>query len=373
MKICHFVSYSTDSNYFAGLGRGFSERGLYVLWGTLFQTGREPAEWMKDAENTDYFCLNAKTKKDFPLAVVKLARLLRRKKIDILQTHLYEASLVGILAARLARVPVRILTRHHTDQAHQIGSKLAIALDRWEAKQVNKVVVLSNAVREFMISADHVDGGKIKVIYQGFDFNKFSATEADRQRVRQEFGITDADFVVGTIGNFFPTKGHRFLVSATKELIDEIPHLKLFFIGSGGDIDGLKAHIKELGLESQVIFAGFRKDVNACMKAVDVVVHPSLSEAFCQVLIETMSVGTPLISTDVGGAAEVIENNETGFLIPPEDVGAIVSALRYVYNNPDLVRQIVSAGQKSVRERFTIDKMVEEQIEFYQLLLNSKH
>ncbi len=372
MKVLHFVSYSADTDYLANLGKGLAKKGIELSFGTLFETGKTAPQWINELDNANYFCLQAKSKKNFPLAVLRLAKILRSSKTDILQTHLYEASLVGILAAKLARVPLKILTRHHLDQAHLIGNKLAIAIDRWEAKNADKVVTLGNAVREFLISDDGIDGDKIEVIYQGFDFDKFSADENDRRRIREEFGLSETDFVIGTIGNFFPTKGHRFLVSSASKLLAEIPNLKLFFVGDSSNKETLKKQVAELGLSDKVIFAGFRKDVNACMKTVDAVVHPSLSEAFCQVLIETMSVGTPIISTDVGGAKEVITDGKTGLLIPAENVEAITEAIKKIYYNREFAEMISTAGQKSVRERFTIEKMVNHQVECYENWLKDK-
>lgn len=372
MKVLHFVSYSADTHYLANLGKGLARKGIELSCGTLFETGKDTPEWISELGNVGYFCLQAESKKDFPAAVLKLAKILRREKFDILQTHLYEAGFIGMIAAKLARVPLKVLTRHHLDQAHLIGNKSAIAVDRWEAKTADKVVTLGSAVREFLISADGIDGDKIEVVYQGFDFDNFYAEESDRKRIRKEFGLSEDDFIIGTIGNFFPTKGHRFLISAAKILLEEIPNLKLFFVGDGGDKDALKKQIGELGLADKVVFAGFRKDVNACMKAVDAVVHPSLSEAFCQVLIETMSVGTPIISTDVGGAKEVITHSETGLLIPAENVEAIVEAVGKIYHNREFAEKVALAGQKSVRERFTIEKMVDRQFECYENWLKDK-
>ena len=114
-----------------------------------------------------------------------------------------------------------------------------------------------------------------------------------------------------------------------------------------------------------MIFAGFRNDVAACMKACDLVVHPSLSEAFCQVLIETMSVGTPLISTDVGGASEVIEHGVTGTLVPAADSDALMQAVETAINDPARKAAMAEAGQKFVRGRFTLERMIDEQYELY--------
>ena len=368
-RVCQFISYSADSHYLVNLGKGLANNNIDLICGTLFETGKDEPKWIKESESINYFCLNAKSKPDFPKAVLSLAKILRREKIDILQTHLYEASFVGLLAAKLARIPLRILTRHHLDQSHLIGKKLPIFIDRWETKNCDKIVVLSNAVKEFLVDKDFVDRKKIQVIYQGFDFERFTATETERQSVRNEFGFQENDFVVGTIGNFFSTKGHRFLVEALKKLENEIPNLKLFFVGDGGHKDILVSQITDLNLTKKVVFSGFRADVPACMGAMDAVVHPSLSEAFCQVLIESMSIGKPLISTDVGGAKEVITNNETGLLIPAENTDAIVESIRKVYKDKDFTKKMALAGQKSVRERFTLDKMINQQVECYKIWL----
>lgn len=373
MRVFQFVSYSADSDYFSNLGKGLDQRGIEIAFGTLFQTGREFPGWIKPIDDARYYCLGARSRYDFPMAVLRLASILRTVKPDILQTHLYEASLVGLLAAKLARVPIRILTRHHTDQAHLIGKKLPIAVDRWEATEADVVVVLSNAVRNFMISVDGIDPAKIRVVYQGFDFEKFSANEGDRKKVRSECDFADDDFVIGTFGNFFPTKGHRFLLAAAERLVGEIPNLKLLFVGDGGDKESLKEQISKAGLSERIVFAGFRKDVSACMKACDVVVHPSLSEAFCQVLIESMSTGVPLISTDVGGAGEVIEDGKTGLLIASENVDEIVEAVRKLYLDRGFGKQIAMAGQQAVREKFTIEKMLDQQIECYETLISTRN
>jgi len=182
-----------------------------------------------------------------------------------------------------------------------IGKRLPIYIDKWEAKTADYIVTLGRAVKQHLVSREGVPEQKIHVVYQGFDFERFSATDDERNEIREEFGIKKNEFLIGTFGNFFPTKGHRFLLDAVSLLIERYPNIRLLFVGSGGEEGRLADYVVKTGLKGKVIFAGFRKDVAACIKACELVVHPSLSEAFCQVLIETMSVGTPLISTDVGG------------------------------------------------------------------------
>lgn len=365
ISICQIVSYSADSEYLRNLGLGLARKGVKQLWVTLFDSGSEVPDWITRADRAEYLCLAARNRYDFPFAAVKLSRELRRRKIDLIQTHLYEASLVGLLAGRFAGTPIKVLTRHHLDQALLIGKRLPIFIDKWEARTADNIVTLGGAVKEHLVTREGVPAGKINVVYQGFDFDRFSATEVEGNRIRNEFGIGDGEFLIGTFGNFFPTKGHRFLLDAVSVLIEKYQNIRLFFVGGGGEQAGLEEYVAKAGLGDRVIFAGFRNDVAACMKACDLVVHPSLSEAFCQVLIETMSVGTPLISTDVGGAREVIEHGVTGTLAPAADSDALMQAVETAINDPARSAAMAEAGQKFVRGTFTLERMIDEQYELY--------
>jgi glycosyltransferase involved in cell wall biosynthesis len=361
MRVFHLCSTTLNSPYFANLGKGLAAEGVSLLCGSLSDPQR-PA-WMSGAANGYYTCLRVRSWRHFPRAIFQLGNLLRRRKVDILQTHLFDAGLVGVMAARLGHVPLMVLTRHHLDDTWLSGSRLHVEIDRWMAQRADCVVVPSHAVRCHMMTQEGLSGDNVEVIHYGFDFPSLAATEQDRQRVRAEFGI-GSEFVVGCIARFFKNKGHVHLLSALKELIPEIPNVRLLLLGSG-DRKMIEDLSRERGLEKRVIFAGYRQDVPACMKAMDVVVHPSLSEAFCQVIIETMGVGTALISTDVGGAPEVITHGETGMLVPPSDARAIARAILELYRNPELRHRIAAAGQKSVRERFTVERMVRQQLDCY--------
>jgi glycosyltransferase involved in cell wall biosynthesis len=361
MRICHFCTSTIDTHYFENLGKGLAANGMSVFFGTL-QVSQEPA-WIRDSSKIKYFSLQASSKRRYPLAVIQLARFLRTEKIDILQTHLFDAGIVGVCAARLARVPLTIVTRHHTDEAWLIGSKVHVLLYRIMAHMSDHIIVLSNAVKHHMISKEKVPENKIEVIYQGFNFESLSPTDQDRERIRSEFGF-GSDFVIGYVARFFTTKGHRYLLKALGELAKKIPEIRLFLLGDG-DRTLLTELIRHYGVQDRVILAGYRNDVAACMGAMDVVVHPSLTEAFCQAHIEALSSGTALIATNVAAAPEVITQRETGMLIPPANPGAIVDAVLELYRQPDLRKRISLAGQQSVRSRFTVDRMINHQFDCY--------
>ena len=282
----------------------------------------------------------------------------------MLQTHLFEAGLVGLAAARLARVPLAIVTRHHTDEMWIVGTLAHRWGDRLITRWADRVVGLSQAVGRHMISREGADPNKIDVIYQGFDFASLSATDDDRRRVRGALGL-DGFFVVGCVARFFKTKGHVYLLAAARQLAREIPNLKILLLG-GGDAPRIEAMIRENGLEDRVIFAGYRSDVPACLRAMDVVVHPSLTEAFCQTVIEALAAKSPLVVTDVAAASEVITDGVTGLLVPPADADALAAAVLRINRDPAFGQRMAEAGRRSVMERFTIDRMVQSQVACYQ-------
>ena len=364
MRVCHYVGTKLAGQYFNNLAREMPKHGVSLSFAALLD--EEKPAWLDKYPEIKFISLGAKSKLDYPMAILRLNKFLRREKVDILQIHLFDGGLTGIPAARLAGIKKVIYTRHHTDLVHTIGKKYHIALDRWMARKSDKTVAVSRAVGDFMVERDFIAPESIEVVHLGFDFEKLDASAADVQRVREEFALENK-FVIGCIASFQKIKGHEFLIKAFARIREKIPHARLLLLG-GGNTAEIKKQIDDLNLTGSVIFAGYRDDVAACLKAMDVVVHPSLSEAFCQVLIETMGAGTPLIATDVGGAREVIDHGENALLISPRNVGEIADSVIKLYEEPEFSRKIAASGEISVKKNFTVEKMVDRYLELYRRL-----
>jgi glycosyltransferase involved in cell wall biosynthesis len=364
LHVCHVCGTTLDSHYFATLGRGLHARGL-TLSGVSLTDAMMPA-WLREVGG-QYLFLDAQRKLAYPGAILRLARWLRASRVDIVQTHLIDGGIVGVAAARLARVPAVLLTRHHTNEIELIGSKWHGWCDRLLTRAADRVVGLSQAVRTQLVTREGAPADRIDIFYQGFDFESLAATDADRARVRAELGLESA-FVVGCVARFFRTKGHVYLLAAARELAREIPNLKVLLLGSG-ERSAIEAMVRENGLEDCVIFGGYRRDVPACMRAMDVVVHPSLTEAFCQTVVEALAAGAPLVTTDVAAAPEVVTDGVHGLMVPPRDPHAIAQAVLRIYRDPELGRSMAEAGRRAVTERFTIDRMVASQIDSYRRAL----
>ena len=365
MHVCHFCETSVEGAYFKNIAKGLIARGAKV---SLLELGpRNPPTWLDEVPDAKYFCLNVTGRAGYPLAVWKLAGFLGREDVDILHTHLYNSGLIAAAARFLHRKTVYAYMRHHTSVVRILGSAVHVRLDRWMAEHSDHLLAVANAVRDYMREKDGIRGD-IDVVYLGFDFDKFSPNAIDRKRVRDEFGFTDENFVIGYVANFAPGKGHIELLNAFASVAEKIPKSRVLLVGSGR-LQEVDDAVGRLGLGRKIAFAGWRNDTSACLNAMDVFVQPSLSEAFSQVLVEAMGVGLPVIATDVGGASEVIDNGKNGILIAPDDIDAISESVLNIRREPNLRTRIAKAGRESVRENFTVERMIDTQFGLYEMWL----
>lgn len=367
MHVCHFCDSSLEGDYFRNIALGLTKRNVQV---SLVELGPGmPPKWLPDIGNVSYFSLQAAGKLNYPFAIGRLAKYLKIERVDILHTHLFYSGIIGVLAKRRARDTIIALMRHHTSVVRMLGSRFHIAADKWMAERADHVITVSAAARDYMRNVDGITRD-IDVVYLGFDFERLAPNAESRKRVRAEFGIADDEFVIGYIGNFASGKGHLQLIEAFEKIVNEIPKARLFFAGRGAT-DEIKRAAARFPAD-KVVLAGWRDDIPACLNAMDLFVQPSLSEAFSQVLIEAMGAGLPVIATNVGGAREVVENGVNGILIEPDDVDAIHREVRRLYDEIEPRFEMARKGMYSVQERFTADRMVDDQLALYEKWMKEK-
>lgn len=362
MHVCHFYDSSFASEFFRNTVGELIQKGVKVSLVEL--ASGTPPTWLAETPGVSYLTLKIDTKLQYPLAVRRLSRYLENEGVDILHTHLYYAGLIGVLTKRIQKKTIVALMRHHTSVVRMLGWRPHIVADKWMAEKADHVMTVSRAARHYMADVDGIRRNDIEVVYLGFDFKKMSPNVEDRLRLRREFGFSGDDLVIGYVAHFAKGKGQMQLIEAFAKIVAEIPRAKLFLVGRG-----VSNEVREAAsqfTDKQIVFAGWRDDVAACLNAMDIFVQPSLSEAFSQVLIEAMGVELPVIATDVGGAGEVIDHGINGILIEPGDTEAIAANVAELSQNVELRTRIALAGRESVLRRFTVDKTVDRQLELYQ-------
>jgi glycosyltransferase involved in cell wall biosynthesis len=305
------------------------------------------------------FALESTSRRQFPLAVMRLARYFRRERVDLVQTHLFDPTTVGLLAAKVAGTPFTIVTRHHSDFTTVFHRPIHRRIDRWHALTADRVMAASEAVKRAMVQYEGVPEGRISVARYGYDFGELkpSLNDDERRSLREELG-GDGRILIGTVARLSIEKGHRYLFDAIPAVMRRFPEARFIFVGSGPLRVEMEARVGDLGIGPYVRFLGWRSDALRIIESVDVMVHPSLHEAFCSVIIESMALERPLVSTDVAAAPEQIDHGETGLLVPPRDPDAIAVAVTSLLGDRQRATEMGRRARERVIERFNFPRMM---------------
>jgi glycosyltransferase involved in cell wall biosynthesis len=308
------------------------------------------------------FALNAASRRQFPLATVRLSRLLRNVNASVVQTHLLDASLVGLAAGRLARTPVRIHTAHHSHELPFHGLRLILPETLCVRLLADHVIAPSEEVAATLQQYTHVSPSKIAVVHHGLDFRKFDPTAVDRDAIRAELGLT-ANLVFGAVGRLYRLKNYEALLQAFKAATAGIPEAFLAIFG-GGDKAALQRQVADLGLSEHVGIYAPRDDIPAVMSSFDVFVHPALAESFGMVIIEAMAMERPVLTTPVGIAPVIIEPGRTGVLCAGTDTQALTAGLRTILELRPQWDQLGRAARIRV-EGMTAERMADDYLALY--------
>ncbi len=289
-----------------------------------------------------------------PALPFKVAKLIRKRNIDIVMTTLFYADIIGSFASRIsaprALISWEVIT-HPLNRRRRFLYSLA-------SGRIDKVVTVSKSLTEFVIKERHQDPAKITNIYYGVDTEKYKKRRKEG-RLREELGDSPG-VVFGVVARLREQKGHVYLIDALPRVVEKYPNVKFVFVGRGQKEAELKAQVARLGLQEYVIFLGLRRDVKELLNEFDVFVLPSLWEGFPNVVLEAMSCSLPVIATTVEGTVELVVDGETGFLVPSRDPQALATALLKILDSPELIGKFGAASRKRIEENFTLEKQVAE-------------
>ena len=301
----------------------------------------------------------------------KITRHIREWKPDIIHGYLFAAYVVGILCGKKAGVPILISSRRSLG-FFKDAKAWQQKLENYVNRRTLLILANSKAVCDDVISREKHCRGKLRLIYNGVDLEKYRPEESDPE-VRREWNIGKDDIVVGCVANLIHYKGHLEILEAAVPLVAEFPDLKFVFVGRDG---GMKRKIVEkrsaLGLEKNVILAGTRQDVERIIPAFDILLLASHEEGFSNVLLEGMACGIPIVATNVGGNPESVLDGETGFIVPPKNPGEMTRALGKLMKDPALRGRFGTAGRRRVEKEFSKEKLIQTMDEFYTDLAREK-
>ncbi|MGE5614780.1 MAG: glycosyltransferase [Bacillota bacterium] len=299
-------------------------------------------------------------------AAAGLKALCARLSIDVVHTHFLRENYIAVLSKMLGNKAKIVNTRHMLFK----NSRGVIAANRLFTSFNSKIIAVSNSVREQLIS-EGINPGKVELIYTGIDLEEWSIPVTPA--FRKEYGISADEIVVTSVARFSEEKGHEFLIDAIgyfKEHMEElgVASGKFRFVLAGdGELRGNIAKKAEaLGLQNDVIFTGYISDIKDLLKSSDIFISHSKNEALGISILEAMAAGIPAISTDSGGAAEIVNSRfENGILINYGDKKALAEGLARLAREKELRMLYAENGLKTVREHFCLDKTAEETYNLY--------
>lgn len=292
---------------------------------------------------------------------IKLKKFIEFKNIDVLHNNTYRARFYGTIAGNMARI--KVIT-HVRDIMH--WTKVEKRLAKYE----DCIIAISDAVKKHIFKQiDEVSQHKVVRIYNGVDVEEFDPNKFDKFKLKKEYNLNNDKFIIGVVGRFDEWKRFDLIIEAANNLKDDYKNLVFFIVGEAFDDDeekvkiNLKQLIKQYNLEDRVIFTGYRSDINEVMNGLDLFVLTSDNEPFGRVLIEALALNLPVVSTNNGGAPEIIINGSNGILVDYNNSEKLTKGIENIINNTSLRNSMKSNNRIYAKDKFSIQthvKLVQE-------------
>ena len=293
-----------------------------------------------------------------PVAFIRLAGYLMRKRPTILHTHLVHADVYGQLTGVFAGVPIRFSTKHGFNEFRE-NPGFALG-DRAIASLAHAHIAISRGLARYLEDVEGFDGASFEIVHYGI--------EPDGE---------PGPYAGGTprllcVGRLIPIKGHIVLLRAFAEARRSVPDLRLDIAGRGPLEPALRALAKELGVGDAVRFLGYVAPVQRAIEESAIVVVPSMGEGFGMVALEAMERARPVIAAEIGGLGELVEEGVTGLLVPPGDAEPLAAAIVELAGDPEKAERMGAAGRTRALDRFLQERCTDRTELLYRELLEAR-
>jgi glycosyltransferase involved in cell wall biosynthesis len=299
----------------------------------------------------------------------RLRRFVASEAIDVLHVHQYTPFFYAMLSRGLGRGRPVLFTEHgrfHPD----FRRPKRVLFNRLTLRRRDRVVGVGEAVRQALIHHEGIPPRRVAVVYNGIEIDHFASGAGQRDSVRRELGLATDDFVAIQVARLDYLKDHVTAVRSIGVAASKIPSLQLIVVGEGPERGKIEAAIRDAGLDARVKLLGRRQDVPRLLAAADVLLLSSISEGIPLTVIEGMAAGLPVVSTDVGGVAEIIHDGQTGLLAPASDPERLADCLVRLAGQPDLRAELRARGREVAIARFSERAMLDSYAALYEEMLH---
>ena len=314
-----------------------------------------------------YEVLTGPVSKGFSISIlteiIQLVRLLRERPFDVLIAHQPMAALVGITAAKLVGVPVKIYSTgglKYVPDLNSIGNTL-MRIGETRLMKWSNAILLVNKEDQLTLESLQIDPTTVFYVGPrggcGIDTAVFNPQERAKfyGSSRDELGLEHDDIAIGFVGRCVWEKGLRELAEAAAILLrkETRRHLRFCILGNGEDVAKFKELLGSLGVADAFLFPGYLPDIHKYVAAFDIFVLPSYREGLPISLLEAQAMGIPSVATDVRGSRELVQDDATGLLVASRDPGALADALRRLADEPETGQRLATAAVDNIRASYS--------------------
>lgn len=312
----------------------------------------------------------SKRKRSMMKAIVPLYKLFRKIKPDVVHAHLFDDAVPVLVAAKLARVGIRAITKQDTAY-HWYYAPKGVKFDRMNNTIATHLVAVSEECKDFIIEKEKADPSKITVIHHGIDIDALTKqSEEHKRQLIDRFDLKNKK-AIGTVARLIDWKGYKEIIKAAAIVIKKHPETRFLLVGEGPQKQELTELVKKEKLEQHVMFAGFipKEQIPSLYGILHVYLHAARHEPFGFVIAEAMVNGVPVVSTPTGAARDAITHLKNGYIAPYNNIAALADGVNYMLEND--TRGISSGGKAAAMEMYSFRRMWDRYIGMYRSALEA--
>lgn len=291
----------------------------------------------------------------------RMARRLRKERVDIVHGYLYLGNILGVLAGRLAGTPIRIASKRSLDQYPR---RVQLHATRLANHYAHRILCNAEAVRRVVLEVERPAPEKLMVIPNGIRLHPQATAPTKRPA-----SLPTGPWLVGTIGRLSWKKSTGDFLEAARQVRSARRDVDFVIVGDGPLRARMEAEAARLGIRDHVHFLGEVQNAHSLLRSFDVFVLSSIIEGMPNVLLEALAAERPVVVTCAGGMPEIVTNERTGLLVPTSNPEALSAGILRLLEHPEEARRLGQAGRRLVEERFSAEAMCARYTELYETLV----
>lgn len=307
--------------------------------------------------------VNYKSKKDIPLSILRIILILLSNRPTVVHTHLFDATFVGLIAAKFCGIKKRIYTRHYSSYHHDFFPH-AVKWDKLNNKLATHIIAISQVVKDVLVLKEDVNPKKISTVYHGFKLHEFAETKIGIvENLKTKYNPLNKKPVIGVISRFTELKGVQYIIPAFKDVLKKNPNALLLLFNASGDYEKeIEKLLYELPKDSYRKIL-FENEITSLYHLFDIFIHVPINstiEAFGQTYVECLASQIPLIATKSGIANEILIHNKNALVVGYKNSSEIVEAIQCLLNNQNLCAVLAENGRSTVSGKFQLITMIQK-------------